>query len=200
MKWFNRSRVTGLALVLTLVVSCTSSDSAPTGPVAAPVEQPSLLSGKNLDGDDELLGTGLEGSTVNGSDGILVATIDLLTCESQPYVVARKTIGPSGGSLTIGRHRLEIPRGALTSKVRITGEQVSGTVNSVRLSPEGLRFAKPARLTLSYGDCASVTLRKRVAYTDELLKLLELPPSQDYPKYEYVTGAIDHFSRYAVAY
>jgi hypothetical protein len=125
---------------------------------------------------------------------------ELLTCKTQPYVVAEKVIGPRGGSLSIGSHRLEIPRGALASKVRITGEQVSGNVNSVRLSPEGLHFAKAARLTLSYGNCAPVRLLKRIAYTSEFLTILELPPSEDYPKYDYVTGAIDHFSQYAVAY
>jgi hypothetical protein len=95
---------------------------------------------------------------------------------------------------------LEIPRGALSKNVRIKAEQIRGGTSSVRFSPEGLRFAKPARLLLSYRDCASVKLPKRVAYTNELLRILELPLSQDYPKYEYVTGAIDHFSRYAVAY
>lgn len=175
MNWRScRLSALGLALVLALVVSCTTSDSAPT--------EPSVAVG-----------------TLNVNDGAL-QTSGLLTCQAQRYVVASKTIGPDGGSLSIGRHKLEIPRGALASKVTITGEQVSGAVNSVRLSPEGLRFAKPARLVLSYRNCASVRLRKRVAYTNELLRILELPPSKDYPEYEYVTGGIDHFSRYAVAY
>jgi hypothetical protein len=174
MKWPLRYSVPGLVLVLTLGLGCTTDVSAPTEvPVAASRGQ---------------LGT------------ISPIAPELLTCKAQSYVVAEKIIGPRGGSLRIGRHRLEIPRGALASKVRITGEQVSGSVNSVRLSPEGLRFAKPARLTLSYDNCASVRLLKRVAYTSELLRILEVPPSEDYPEYEYVTGAIDHFSRYAVAY
>jgi hypothetical protein len=135
-----------------------------------------------------------------GPGGAAPGLPELLACEAQPYVTAETTVGPDGGSLKIGRHRLEIPRGALASQVRITGEQISGSVNSVRLSPEGLRFAKSARLTLSYRNCASVRLLKRVAYTNELLRILEVPPSEDYPEYEYVTGTIDHFSRYAVAY
>jgi len=174
MKWPLRYSVPGLVLVLALGLGCTTDVSAPTEvPVAASRGQ---------------LGT------------ISQIAPELLTCKAQSYVVAEKIIGPRGGSLRIGRHRLEIPRGALASKVRITGEQVSGSVNSVRLSPEGLHFAKPARLTLSYDNCASVRLLKRVAYTSELLRILEVPPSEDYPEYEYVTGAIDHFSRYAVAY
>jgi hypothetical protein len=179
MKWLRRVSVLALALLLPLGVSCTSEGTLTEAPLA-PIEQPSQLSRVDLGGELRIFG--------------------LLTCESQRYVVAQKTIGPQGGSLTIGRHKLEIPRGALASKVTITGEQVSDTITSVRLSPEGLRFAKPARLVLSYRDCGSVGLPKRVAYTDELLRILELPQSQDYPKYEYVTGWIDHFSRYAVAY
>ena len=174
MKWSLRYSVLGLGLVLALGLGCSADVSAPTEiPVAA---------------SEGRLGT------------ISQLAPELLTCKTQPYVVAEKVIGPRGGSLRIGSHRLEIPRGALASKVRITGEQVSGSVNSVRLSPEGLHFAKPARLTLSYDNCASVRLLKRVAYTSELLRILEVPPSEDYPKYDYVTGAIDHFSRYAVAY
>jgi hypothetical protein len=164
-----------LLLVLMLGVSCTTGDSAPT-------EAP-LASGETV-----------------GRRGDSSLASELLVCEPQQYAVAKQTLGPDGGSLTIGRHRLEIPRGALTAKVTITGEQVSGSVNSVRLSPDGLRFAKPARLILSYRNCTSVASAKRVAYTSELLEVLELPASEDYPKYEYVSGEINHFSRYAVAY
>jgi hypothetical protein len=187
MKW--SLRYSGLALVLGLMLGlgCTTSDSAPT--------EVSLAASEGRLENDRVVG-----SAKKGGQGSVPQMPDLLACEAQPYAVAEKTVGPDGGSLRIGSHRLEIPRGALASQVRITGEQVSGSVNSVRLSPEGLRFAKPARLTLSYGNCASVRLLKRVAYTSELLRILEVPPSEDYPEYEYVTGTIDHFSRYAVAY
>jgi hypothetical protein len=188
MKWPLKYSVLGLVLGLTLGLGCTTD-------VSAPAEVPLAASEGRRDGD------GVVGSTHrSGKGGAVLQMPELLACEAQPYAVAEKTVGPDGGSLRIGRHRLEIPRGALTSQVRITGEQVPGSVNSVRLSPEGLRFAKPARLTLDYRNCASVRLLKRVAYTSELLRILEVPPSEDYPKYEYVTGEIDHFSRYAVAY
>ena len=45
---------------------------------------------------------------------------------------------PEGGTITVGSHRLVIPRGALERKVQITAEQSTGRVNSVRFSPEGL--------------------------------------------------------------
>jgi hypothetical protein len=175
MKWSRSSNVLGSLLVLLLGVSCTTGESAPTEPpvvVSQSVKRP----------------------------GISPVMPVLLLCEPQQYVSASQRIGPEGGSLRFGRHRLEIPRGALTSRVTITAEQVTGPVNSVRLSPEGLQFAKPAHLTLEYRNCAATGVAKRVAYTDELLQILEMPSSEDYPKYEYVTGEIDHFSRYAVAY
>jgi hypothetical protein len=175
MKWPRWSRVSGLLLVLLLGVSCTTGEGAPTEP-ALTVSQ----------------------SDVRLDIGPIFPV--LLLCEPQEYVSASKRVGPEGGSLRFGRHRLEIPRGALTSRVTITAEQVTGATNSVRLSPEGLQFARPARLTLEYRNCAATGLPKRVAYTDELLRILELPSSEDYPKYDYVTGEIDHFSRYAVAY
>ncbi|HET6778501.1 MAG TPA: hypothetical protein VFH26_06410 [Gemmatimonadales bacterium] len=131
-------------------------------------------------------------------DTITVA--NLLVCSEQRYEKTTARVGPKGAKIGVGRHLLTIPAGALSKNVTITAEQVTGAVNSVRLSPEGLRFATPASLRLEYRNCASVRPKKRVAYTDELLKVLELPPSEDYPEYEYVTAEIDHFSRYAVAY
>lgn len=175
MKWPRSSRVFGSLLVLLLGVSCTTGDGGPTE--------------ISLTESDALLRPSVE-----------PVLVELLVCEAQRYEKSSKTIGSEGGSLRIGRHRLEIPRGALASRVTITGEQVIGEVNSVRLSPEGLRFAKPARLRLDYRNCSSIFPQKRVAYTDELLRVLELPPSDDYPDDEYVTAEIDHFSRYAVAY
>jgi hypothetical protein len=173
MKW-RSSRVLGSLLVLLLGVSCATGEGAPTEPP-------------------------LELTQRGERPGTPVISV-LLLCEPQEYVSASQRIGPEGGSLRFGRHRLEIPRGALTSRVTITAEQVNGPVNSVRLSPEGLQFARPARLTLEYRNCTATRLPKRVAYTDELLRILEMPSSEDYPKYHYVTGEIDHFSRYAVAY
>jgi hypothetical protein len=175
MKWPRWSRILSSLLVFLAATSCTLDERAPTEPSISLSERVELP--------------------------VTSPVISVLVlCEPQQYVSATKRIGPEGGSVRFGKHRLEIPRGALTSRVTIRAEQVTGFVNSVRLSPEGLRFAKPARLTLEYDNCASTQLSKRVAYTDELLRVLEMPVSEDYPKYEYVTGEIDHFSRYAVAY
>jgi hypothetical protein len=124
----------------------------------------------------------------------------LLFCQLQDYDVTTAVIGPAGGQINVGNQSLRIPENALSEDVSITAEQVEGSVSSVRLSPEGLRFAVPAELTLSYNNCANVQQLKRVVYTDETLNILELTPSLDIISSSQVRGLINHFSRYAVAY
>ena len=133
--------------------------------------------------------------------GTLGSVTDLLLCSSQPYAVTTQSIGPNGGVIRVGSHTLQIPGNAVKGTVWITAEQVSGKTNSVRFSPEGLRFEKPATLTMTYDNCALVLLQKKIVYTDEKLKILEvLQASLDLFKSKSVTAPIDHFSRYAVAY
>jgi hypothetical protein len=173
----------GLFAALTLGAGCTSSES-PVGPSAPSTTQaPALLLG------------GL-GSTV---DKVLSVT-DLLTCRALPYASTTRTIGRDGGVVAVGQYSLVIPEGALPSNVQIRAEQVSGKVNSVRFSPEGLKFARPATLTMGYENCTLVLLPKRIVYTNELLRVLDILRSVDLLRAKSVTAPIDHFSRYAVAY
>lgn len=170
--WNRRIAAVAVLAALALGVGCTSNE----GPVAPSVEPPSQLLGS------------------------LLSVTDLLTCTPQPYAATTRVVGPEGGVLAVGNHTLVIPEGALRQRVTIKAEQMRGSVNSVRFSPEGLRFAKPAQLTMSYRNCALVLLPKRIAYTSELLKVLELLKSRDLFGSKVVTSPIDHFSRYVVAY
>lgn len=194
MSWNRKFSVLGLSLLLLVGVSCTTGDSALTEPADQPTPQFGLI------GD---LTDGLT-STVNGLTTTVVGTLgsvtDLLLCSPQPYAVDSEVIGPDGGVLNVGSHQLVIPRGALSSRVRITGEQIKGKTNSVRFSPEGLQFERPAVLTMTYGNCALVLLQKKIVYTDEKLNVLEVLSSLDLFKSKSVTAPIDHFSRYAVAF
>lgn len=177
----------GLVAALTLGAGCTSSES-PVGPsTAAPTQAPELL----LDG---------LGSTLGSTVSKVLSITDLLTCSSLPYATTTRTIGRDGGTVVVGQYSLKIPAGALKSNVQIRAEQVSGKVNSVRFSPEGLKFATPATLTMGYQNCALVLLPKRIVYTSELLKVLEVLRTLDLRGPKAVTAPIDHFSRYAVAY
>ena len=177
--WKRRLVVTGLVMALSMGAACTSSDSPVAPSSAAPTGDPALLLG------------GL---------GKVLSITDLLTCRSLPYASASRTIGPEGGVVAVGQYSLTIPEGALKARVQIRAEQMSGKVNSVRFSPEGLKFARPAALTMGYQNCVVVLLPKRIVYTTELLKVLDILRSQDLLRAKTVTAPIDHFSRYAVAY
>ena len=198
MKWTRRLFSVGLVLALLAGVSCTAAD-GPTGiPEAQPIEQPAYLLGDLL---------GVVGGTVDGVvdlaggvvGGVLKIT-GLLTCQEQQYAVTYQTIGSQGGTIKIGKHALVIPKGALRTNVRIKAEQMQGPTNSVRFSPEGLKFQKPATLLLNYQNCEDVGTPKAVVYTTEQLKILEILQSLDLLKSRTIAAPIDHFSRYAVAF
>jgi len=160
-------------------------------PVGPSPDQPSQLLGTLTDATNNLLG-----GTVQGVLGLT----DLLTCSPQPYASTTKVIDRNGGEIRVGSHVLVIPRDALRNKTTITAEQMRGSTNSVRFSPEGLRFEKSAQLTMSYDNCILVLLPKKIVYTSEKFSILELLKSTDIFKSKTVKAGIDHFSRYAVAY
>jgi hypothetical protein len=174
-----------LAVVLAAGVSCTSDGTLGPSEPQAPAnltpaqDDPALLLGGLTD---------------------LLKNLHLLSCSPQQYASVSRVVGPAGGTIVVGSHRLVIPAGALSRNYTIRAEQVTHRVNSVRFSPEGLRFARPAKLTMSYANCSPLLVLKRVVYTDELLRILELIPSIDNLKTRTVTGDIRHFSRYAVAW
>jgi hypothetical protein len=128
----------------------------------------------------------------------------LLFCSPLPAASTTQIIGPAGGTLSVGPHTLVIPAGALSQAVAITAEAPTDSVRSVRLLPEGLTFAagKPARLTLSYAGCSllGTLVPKRIAYTTDLLELLQLLPSIDDLLRRQVSAPLKHFSRYAVSW
>jgi hypothetical protein len=196
MKWNRRFTTLALAFALAAGLSCTTSDS--TAPLAPSSDQETPSFGLIGDLTGDLTGT------VSDLTGTLVGTLgsvtDLLLCSPQPYDITNQTIGPSGGVLRVGTHSLVIPKDALSQKVAITAEQIRGSTNSIRFSPEGLRFEKPAVLTMNYQNCALVLLQKKIVYTTEKLKILEVLRSLDLFRGKTVTAPIDHFSRYAVAY
>jgi hypothetical protein len=184
--WPRRMTALFLAAVLAAGVSCTSDDSlGPSAPAS-----PSTMTAMEGQQSELLLG------------GILntLQNLHLLSCSPQPYASRTQVVGVNGGTILVGTHKLVIPAGALSRDYTIRAEQVTYRVNSVRFFPEGLRFAKPAKLTLSYSNCSPLLLLKRVVYTDELLRILELIPSLDNLRTKTVTGDIRHFSRYAVAW
>jgi hypothetical protein len=197
MNWYRRLTALALAFVLIAGLSCTSDSTAPLGPSTGEQQNdPSF--GLIGDWTDDLT-DGLSNLTGNVV-GTLGNVTDVLVCSQQPYTKTTREIGPDGGVVLVGRNVLVIPQNALSRRVTITAEQIPGSTNSVRFSPEGLEFERPAVLTMNYENCLLVLLQKKIVYTDENLKILQVLRSLDLFRSKTVTAPIDHFSRYVVAY
>ncbi len=135
--------------------------------------------------------------------GSLLGPTGLLKCSSVPYAQSTATIGPLGGSIRAGPHTLVIPAGALLSPTNITMTVPTGLgVNAVKFQPEGLRFLAPAVLSMSYSNCSLLgyVLPKRIAYTDDNLHILSYLLSLDNLLSNRVTGKVNHFSDYVIAW
>jgi hypothetical protein len=79
-----------------------------------------------------------------------------LNCSPRRLAEGSAWIGPSGGVLQIGPHRLIVPAGALTRKVFISGTVPAGRPFQVDLQPHGLIFRKAAGLILDATSCVDV--------------------------------------------
>ena len=79
--------------------------------------------------------------------------LSLLRCNPVPYDSVVQTVGPAGGIIYAGPHALAIPAGALDTNTTITAVVPSDTLDVIRFQPEGLTFARPAALTMSYASC-----------------------------------------------
>ena len=135
--------------------------------------------------------------------GSLLGATGLLQCSNLPYDSTTQTIGPAGGSLRVGPHTLVIPRAALKQSVSITMILPTGLrVNAVKFKPAGLQFQTPAALTMSYANCSLLgkLLPKRIAYTTDNLQILYYLLSLDNLLSKYVTGQVNHFSDYVIAW
>ena len=167
-----------VAPVLLLVAALACTDRTPTSVPAASAPEASLI------------------------DSLLSPT-GLLKCSNLPYASDTETIGPAGGVLRAGPHSLVIPPGALTAPTTITMTAPTGLgVNAVKFQPEGLRFLTPAALTMSYANCSLLgkLLPKRIAYTDDNLNILSYLLSLDNLLSKNVTGKVNHFSDYVIAW
>lgn len=165
-----------VALVVCVIASC--SDRAPTAPAPLPAPDASLI-------------------------GDLLRPTGLLQCSALPAASVTQTIGPTGGTITVGPHVLRIPAGALDQPTSITATlDTQRGVNGISFQPEGLRFATPASLTMSYANCSLLgsLLPKRIAYTTNLLNIVEYLLSLDNIFTKKVTGRVPHFSEYVIAW
>jgi hypothetical protein len=214
-KWKHRFMPLALGLALMVGVSCTSSSMplagddgvVPTenGGVVPPWDGglPSDSSGAVPPDSSGAVPPDSSGAVPPDSSGAVPPDSSegaLLACGPRPYASTTKVIGRAGGVIMVGDHGLYIYKNALSEDVTITAEQVEGEVVSVRFSPDGLRFAVPAVLWLSYKSCPKGKHPKHIVYTDESLNVLESFEATDFNSSSHIATLIEHFSRYAVAY
>ena len=168
-------RMAGMVVIAAVVVSCGRE---------VPLAPRSQVS--DVGGSAKLLG-GLLGS--------------LVSCQPLPEAQASGWIGRDGGTLRVGPHTFTVPAGALDRPVYITAVAPSGSAREVDFAPQGLRFAVPASLTMSYAHCSLLTmLLPQIAYVDDSQNILSFIPSLANLLSHKVTGRVSHFSGYAVAY
>jgi hypothetical protein len=173
-------RIVALLLAVCLIAPSCSEPPASPSPLVPPLPSPQA---------------GLVGS--------LVEQTGLLECSEMPYATSTRKIGPEGGSISAGAHTLTIPAGALDAPTAITMTLTSGRgVNAVHFEPEGLKFARPAALTMSYANCNVLgrVVPKRIAYVDDGLNILTYLLSIDNLWSKRITGRLEHFSDYVVAW
>jgi hypothetical protein len=132
----------------------------------------------------------------------LLGNLTLMQCTPVTADSTTQAVGSGGGTIDVGSHRLTIPAGALDSTVVITAIAPSDTLSRVQLFPEGLAFDEPATLRLSYAHCSGVgtLLPRRVVYLGDDLSILEVLLSFTNLLNRTVSGRLDHFSDYAVAW
>ena len=133
--------------------------------------------------------------TISGS-----GSSSILSCSAveEPDTTIR-TVGSDGGTIEVGRHRLYIPAGALTSNVRITAREIAGPYREVDFQPQGLVFSRPVTLKLSYDGCDRPMALQKVVYLNETGGLVP-QASFDDDSDEWVFASLQHFSQYAVAW
>jgi hypothetical protein len=178
-----RIYISAVLLAVTLVATSCSESGTPVAPDVAQ-QQPYT--------DAELL-------------GLLSPTLQrlgLMTCKPLPRATAVATIGKNGGTMQIGPHKFEVPKNALKHNVTIRAVAPSGRYRHVEFQPHGLEFKKSAKLTLSYKNCDLLgsLLPKHIAHTTDNLRILYLLQSVDDVLNQKVTGRIDHFSDYVLAW
>jgi hypothetical protein len=129
-------------------------------------------------------------------------TVEFLRCEPQDYMADAEVIGPDGGEIKLGKHKLVIPKGALKREVVITAEAPVSQLVEVEFEPHGLKFERPVQLVLSYDHCiVPLGYTYRIVYVNEnRQQVLEFPPSKDDKALKEVKADIGHFSGYVVAW
>jgi hypothetical protein len=170
-----------IAVVFAALTAC--GGDSPTAPVAAsPAASRSGTTGY------------YPGSRLTGKvdEGKLVP----LNCEPRKEASGSAVIGPAGGVLRIGTHRLIIPAGALTERVLVSATVPEGRQFQIDLQPHGLQFRKAAGLILDASSCTDVPT---IVYIVDQITLGAPIPAFYSNWWKAIACPIWHFSGYMIA-
>ncbi len=175
-----------IALFAVVLTSCADDQAPPTAPVAQVAPDPSLIG--------DLLGA-------TGTVGGLANRLGLVSCNVSTTYSASTEIGPDGGVLWVGPHRLYVPPNALKERVRISAVAPRGNYVQIQFEPEGLQFERQTLLSMSYSECSLLSpFRLRIVYVDDTtLDILEVLPTVINVFTRTANAPVDHFSRYMLA-
>jgi len=173
-------------LVAATAAALSCADHGITGPTAPSIRAPVFASTTSNKGGG---GGGGGNGGVDSCSTVLVGMI-------------RQTVGPAGGIIALGPARLTIPPGALSAVVTIQAKIPAGySGNYIQFKPDGLVFQQPASLRMSYSNCSLVNATQlKVAQVTDGLQIIQYVPSTNDLGGLTVTGQLQHFSNYAVAW
>lgn len=175
------------------IVVVTAALSAGLGCVASDATSPTRLATPARSADKPAAPPGSVGAPhiiTNGSG--------LQGCTPREPQYGTATIGPNGGELDVGPHRLIIPPGALQETVEISGTALEdSSTPTIDLEPHGLQFKKPAGLILDASNCTDVP---DIVYINEIGVVSDPIPAVYSNWWHTIAAPINHFSGYAVAF
>ncbi|HXT18010.1 MAG TPA: hypothetical protein VN706_20430 [Gemmatimonadaceae bacterium] len=174
-----------LACTAITLAACSSTDS--TAPRAI-----TTATASHAYGGDWHDGTPVPGS-VGEAQNSSSSNQQPLACNVDAPLQGSAIIGPSGGTLNVGPHRLIIPPGALDSNVTVSGVVPAGNTLRIDFYPQGLQFRKPAGLVLDASSCGTVP---NVIYLDEVDGLQEHIQATFSTWWHTIAAPLDHFSGY----
>jgi len=124
------------------------------------------------------------------------------SCSTVIVGMIRQTVGRAGGVIALGPARLTIPPGALSAPVTIQAQIPAGySGNYIQFKPDKVVFNQPASLTISYSNCSLANATQlKVAQVSDVLQIIQYVPSTNNLDAHTVTGQLQHFSNYAVAW
>ena len=184
-------------LLLTLIVAAACTADAPTGPASmggAHLDRSADSSGAGIFNPYRWSGDSLPGSrrTADAIDGKFVPA----NCVPKESSRGSAVIGPNGGVLEIGTHRLIVPAGALSERVLISGTVPEGKPFEIDLQPHGLQFRKAAGLILDATSCTNVP---EIVYIIDEFNLGPPIPAYYSAWWKAIACPIWHFSGYMIA-